>query len=177
VIAAELRTRLPGLPKKKLHKLLYYCQGHHAAVFDEALFSESVSAWDMGPVVGQLWHAEHVDHLPPAESPAALSEAQLNTIGYVVSRYGAMSGRDLEILSHHEAPWHDANLQRRPGSPKKIPLDAMRDYFRAASDDDGEDGAPDSDEVTAWLSGVGSVPSGTGQPDSIDELRSRLGRG
>jgi hypothetical protein len=30
-VAAALRARLPDLPTKKLHKLLYYCQGHHLA--------------------------------------------------------------------------------------------------------------------------------------------------
>lgn len=54
-VAAALRDRLPGLPTKKLHKLLYYCQAHHLAAFDEPLFSDSISAWNMGPVVGTLW--------------------------------------------------------------------------------------------------------------------------
>jgi len=37
-VAAALRDRLPGLPTKKLHKLLYFCQGHHLAVKGEPLF-------------------------------------------------------------------------------------------------------------------------------------------
>ena len=48
-VAVELRHRLPGVGVKKLHKLLYYCQGHHLATFGLPLFSESISAWDMGP--------------------------------------------------------------------------------------------------------------------------------
>jgi uncharacterized phage-associated protein len=175
-IAAELRRRLPGVPKKKLHKLLYYCQGHHAATFDEPLFRESVSAWDMGPVIGQLWRAEHTDDPSPPSAGAVLAEAHLNTVGYVVSRYGSLSGRDLEILSHNEAPWHDANLQRRPGASAKIPLESMRDYFRSTADDDGEDAMPDTDEVTQWLSAVEGPPSDPANPDSAARLRSRLGR-
>ncbi|WP_425453428.1 Panacea domain-containing protein [Thermomonospora umbrina] len=42
----------------KLHKLLYFCQGHHVADLGEPLFGESISAWDHGPVVGTLWHQE-----------------------------------------------------------------------------------------------------------------------
>lgn len=57
-VAIELRRRLPGLGVKKLHKLLYYCQGHHLATFGRPLFNETISAWDMGPVVGALWFAE-----------------------------------------------------------------------------------------------------------------------
>src|SRR5947207_3630527 len=102
-VAVVLRERLPGLPVKKLHKLLYYCQGHHLAAFGEPLFHETISAWDMGPVVGSLWKREKEGRL--AEPAAGLSEGQLNTIGYVVSRYGALTGRDLENLAHTEAPW------------------------------------------------------------------------
>ena len=65
-IAAELRRRLPGLGAKKLHKLLYYCQGHHLATFNRALFDETISAWDMGPVVGTLWRQEKDGDIPPS---------------------------------------------------------------------------------------------------------------
>jgi uncharacterized phage-associated protein len=97
-VAAVLRDRLPGLPTKKLHKLLYYCQGHHLATFDEPLFGETISAWDVGPVVGALWYQEKSGDVRP--SHAELTEAQLNTVGYVLSRYGALTGQDLENLTH-----------------------------------------------------------------------------
>ena len=109
-VAAELRDRLPGLPKKKLHKLLYYCQGHHLAVFDEPMFREAVMAWDMGPVVGQLWRAE--DDAGPRGRRQEVPERELNTIGYVVSRYGGLTGADLEILSHGQ----ELATPARPGS-------------------------------------------------------------
>jgi uncharacterized phage-associated protein len=102
-VAVELRRRLPGVGVKKLHKRLYDCQGHHLADVGRPLFAESIAAWDMGPVVGKLWKSEQVN--PPAASVRTLDHAALNTIGYVVSRYGALTGRDLEILSHGEQPW------------------------------------------------------------------------
>lgn len=117
-VAAELRRRLPGVGVKKLHKLLYYCQGHHLATFDEPLFNESISAWDMGPVVGQLWRSEK-DH-GIATADAVLDEAVLNTVGYVVSRYGALTGNDLERLTHSEDPWIDADSKRDKGGTIRI---------------------------------------------------------
>jgi uncharacterized phage-associated protein len=113
-IAVTLRSRLPNLPTKKLHKLLYYCQGHYLATFGRPLFPEAVSAFDMGPVMGSLWHREK----EPGSSSASmgLTEAELNTVGYVVNRYGALSGRDLEILTHHEDPWLRADLGREPAT-------------------------------------------------------------
>jgi hypothetical protein len=32
-VAAEIRRRQPSVGTKKLHKLLYYCQGHYLAAF------------------------------------------------------------------------------------------------------------------------------------------------
>jgi uncharacterized phage-associated protein len=177
-VAAALRDRLPGLPTKKLHKLLYYCQGHHLATFDVPLFSETISAWDMGPVVGTLWFAESRGGRAP--SPRPLNEAQLNTVGYVVSRYGALSGRDLENLTHHESPWQLADLNRTPGTSTKIRLDWIRDHFTATdSDDANDDGIPlDSATVTAWLKDAEPPSSDEGfVPDSIEELKARLASG
>jgi uncharacterized phage-associated protein len=174
-VAAVLRNRLPGLPTKKLHKLLYYCQGHHLATFNVPLFAETISAWDMGPVVGTLWFAE--SRRVAAPSPRPLDEAQLNTVGYVVSRYGALSGRDLENLTHNESPWQLADLNRTPGTSTKIRLDWIRDHFTTTgSDDTIDDGIPlDSAAVTAWLKDAEPRPSGeTLVPDSIDEFKSRL---
>lgn len=172
-VAAVLRERLPGVGVKKLHKLLYYCQGHHLATFDEPLFSESISAWDMGPVVGKLWGEEKHGVAPPPRRD--LGEAELNTVGYVLSRYGSLTGTDLEHLSHSEAPWQLADKDRRPGEGAVIELGWIREYFRtagAAGEDDGE--VLDTAEVRRWLSEVAREPTGPGRPDDMNELRARL---
>lgn len=77
-IAAALRERLPGIGSMKLHKLLYYCQGIHLAHVGEPVFPETISAWDMGPVVGSLWKAEADGAAAP--STAELDNATLGTI-------------------------------------------------------------------------------------------------
>jgi uncharacterized phage-associated protein len=175
-VAAVLRDRLPGLPTKKLHKLLYYCQGHHLATFDEPLFTETISAWDMGPVVGTLWHQEqHGEVLP---EPAALDEAQLNTVGYVVSRYGALTGRDLENLTHSETPWQLANRARRPRESARIELEWIKEYFQTsgAAGGDDDESVLDSATVTHWLQDAASRRAEPARPDDPDELRARLTR-
>jgi uncharacterized phage-associated protein len=169
-VAAAIRARLPGVPTKKLHKLLYYCQGHHLAAFDVPLFTETIVAWDTGPVVSQLWRAER-DGDPPVEH-IALDEAQLNTVGYVISRYGALTERDLEILTHGETPWRRADAARKPGGDVRVDPAWIRDYFAA---DDAYDPVPAS--VQAWLKGAVDrrrEPMGT---DDVAELAARLRRG
>lgn len=46
VVAAEIRKRLPGIDDRKLHALLYYCQGHHLAHTGEPMFPETIHAVD-----------------------------------------------------------------------------------------------------------------------------------
>ena len=174
-VAAELRRRLPSLGVKKQHKLLYYCQGHHLAVYGEPLFVETISAWDMGPVVGSLWYDEKNGETAPL--PIELGERELNTIGYVISRYGALNGTDLENLTHSEAPWADANKGRLPGGRTSIGNEAIERYFRSVnlSDEDAtETPAPDDTTLTDWLLAEEPERTHHGQPDTLHELRRRL---
>lgn len=175
-VAAELRRRLPGIGVKKLHKLLYYCQGHHLGTFDQPLFSERIDAWDMGPVVADLWRDENRGHQPPPPRP--LGEAELNTIGYVISRYGNLTGNDLENLTHSEPPWQLANSIREPHGSVTIRHEWIRDYFRSAgAPGDGEDEPLlDTGVVRAWLARAAARPLPT-TVDDIDALRARAAAG
>jgi uncharacterized phage-associated protein len=174
-VAAALRERLPGLQQTKEHKLLYYCQGHHLATFGEPLFRETVSAWDLGPVVGEFWYAESQGGA--AGSSDALDEAQLNTVGYVVSRYGRLTANDLVKLTHAEDPWQTANRTRRPKTSTRIRNDWMREYFR----DNGADDAAvplDSDAVSGWLQEAATEREDRPEPrtDSREALVARFSR-
>ncbi|MBV9160574.1 MAG: SocA family protein [Pseudonocardiales bacterium] len=173
-VAAVLRDRLPGLPTKKLHKLLYYCQGHHLAAFDEPLFSETISAWDMGPVVGNLWYAEKQGDVPRVHRE--MNEAQLNTVGYVLSRYGALTGQDLENLTHSEEPWQLADSGRRPGESAHIKPEWIKQYFRTSgsADDEKDDVLLDSASVMQWLQGAEKRREDPVRPDKREELVARL---
>ncbi|MFI1194159.1 Panacea domain-containing protein [Micromonospora sp. NPDC020750] len=172
-IAAELRRRLPGLGTKKLHKLLYYCQGHHLATFDRPLFAETISAWDMGPVVGVLWRQEKDGDIPAASD--RLGEAELNTIGYVISRYGNLTGNDLERLTHNETPWQLADSSRSPGGRVPIRHEWIKGYFR--TEGAAVDGPVlDTAQVRDWLYET-TAHHQTGPADSVDSLRARLTAG
>jgi len=162
-VAAVLRRRLPGLGTVKLHKLLYYCQGHHLAAFGEPLFADTISAWDMGPVVGTLWKDEKEGRTAAGE-PAGLGEAALNTIGYVVSRYGGLSGREVEQLTHGEAPWQQADRQRPPGGRATIRTEWIREHFR---------GCVAEPVLRAWLAGTRDRHPQAGTPDSREQVLAR----
>lgn len=174
-VAAALRKRLPGLSRTKVHKLLYYCQGHHLASFDEPLFNETVSAWDLGPVVGQFWYDQ--DQGEVAGDAGLLDQAQLNTVGYVVSRYGKLTANDLVRLTHAEDPWLAADRGRRPKESVRIEHVWMRNYFRENPIDD-DDVLLDSSEVTRWLNEAASQRADrpSPHPNNVDDIVARLAR-
>jgi uncharacterized phage-associated protein len=140
-VAAVIRRELPNVPAVKLHKLLYYCQGHHLAAFDEPLFSEPIAAWDMGPVVPTFRYEDGTPLAP--EGYARLNEAQLNTIGYVVSHYGKLTSRELVNMTHSEDPWLRADAERpKPKGSAPIRQEWMKEFFKAAEATDREDDMP-----------------------------------
>lgn len=164
-VAAELRARQPGMPVKKLHKLLYYCQGHHLAVHGEPLFDDTIEAWDMGPVVAGLWRAER--HGTPTPEPAGLDEAALNTVGYTLSRYGALTEKDLENLTHGEDPWRNADKARQRGDSPRIEHEWIAHYFQ---DNVAEENRLDRTQLSAWLRRTAARPAESGVALTREQL-------
>jgi uncharacterized phage-associated protein len=182
-VAAALRDRLPGLSTTKLHKLLYYCQGHHLAAFGVSLFSEPIVAWDLGPVVSALWGEEkYAARMPDATLMVRqLEEAELNTIGYVVSRYGTLSAGDLIRLTHGEAPWKAADGMRKVTGENsaKIEPDWIKKCFEEKQTEDDEEERPwvDEAEFTKWLADAPSRRDRPRKRDSREEILARLSDG
>lgn len=170
-VAAEIRRRLPGVPTVKLHKLLYYCQGHHLGTFNVPLFTETVSAWDMGPVVSSVWFREKNGGEVPQRRD--MTEAQLNTVGYVISRYGALTGRDLETLSHNQPPWQRADEMRQPKGSIRIRTEWIREFF--VEDIEEYEIPLDSDAVREWLANAQEPPEEPDRPDDTTQLTAMRG--
>jgi len=174
-VAAAIRRRLPGVALLKLHKLLYFCQGHHLAWFGEPLFVESLQAWNHGPVVAEVWLAEHYNE--PPEVVNDLDNGQLNTVGYVISRYGTNTGHDLEIFTHHEGPWEEA-YRRESGDRDRhtIFVDSLRAFFLEvhATDHAEDEFEPDPEALAAFLAGAHERREQPAAPDTRESLLARL---
>jgi uncharacterized phage-associated protein len=130
-VARELRKQVSGVGDLKLHKLLYYCQGWHLAFFGVPMFSEKIEAWTKGPVVATVWGDEKRGLQTP--EPKALSPAELNTISYVVGRYGRSTGKDLIRQTHAEAPWREASERVEPGEwdNSELTTAELQKFFQA----------------------------------------------
>ena len=98
----------PGVTK--LHKLLYYSQAWHCVWAGEPLFSDTIEAWNFGPVVADLWREERrAVRMPP--DPLPLADVERRTVAYVVARYGDRYATQLMEDTHQEDPWQNARAQ------------------------------------------------------------------
>jgi uncharacterized phage-associated protein len=113
-VIAAIDARRPGLKPAKSHSLLFFIQGHHIAHFGSPLFDEPIAATDRGVYISGADGS-------PADQPD--SEGPLNTIGYVIERYSALSPADLRTLIQSSSPWRVTT----PGG--RIDLDALRAWF------------------------------------------------
>lgn len=135
-VIAAIDVRRPGLKLAKQHLLLFFAQGHHVAHFGVPLFDEAIVATDLGVTV-------EADG-SPVDQPD--SEGPLNTIGYVVERYGSLPPADLRALIQASQPWQLAVLTGRP-----INIGALRDWFlRDDETDDPDDERPNRAERAAF---------------------------
>jgi len=108
-------------------KLVYYAQAWSLAWDGVPLFSEHVEAWQLGPVVPDLWRQVS------QPSREGLTAEQMATIDAVLAFYGPMTGAQLSTRTHDEAPWRDAWGDRHPGDrcSEEITPDAMRRFYTA----------------------------------------------
>ena len=131
-VIAAIDARRPGLKPAKQHLLLFFCQGHHIAHFGVPLFNEPIVATDRGVTV-------ETDG-SPADQPDG--EGPLNTIGFVVERYGSLSPADLRALILASKPWQLATL-----TGDHLNIGARRDWFRRDDEtDDPDDERPNRAE-------------------------------
>jgi uncharacterized phage-associated protein len=116
----------------KLQKLLYFAQGIHGALTGERLFSESVEAWDLGPVVPQSYHEFKTFGRNPivlARAAKTITEPKaLSTLDIVCDAFGRYSAGYLVELTHTEPTWKSAFASRRNA---EIAFEKMVQHFKA----------------------------------------------
>ena len=92
----------------RLEKLTYYAQAWHLALAGPPLFPERIEAWELGPVVRELYEKyKDYDALPiPAPNSCPQTGAREGSIlAQVWAAYGRYSAGELSRMTHEEAPW------------------------------------------------------------------------
>ncbi|MDA8325367.1 MAG: DUF4065 domain-containing protein [Nitrospiraceae bacterium] len=98
----------------KMQKLLYYAQAWHLVNFDEPLFIDHINAWNLGPVVADVYREFKKFGAGPIVYEATGKESRMFTpsqIEYLDEFYDIfipVAAHQLVNASHNERPWIDA---------------------------------------------------------------------
>lgn len=134
----------------KLQKLIYYAQAWSLALPSRGypLFDEDLQAWAHGPVAESVFHQHKGnawDALPaPAEMPD-IAEDDAEHLQEILSVFGEFSAKQLERMTHSEAPWLEARgdlpVEARSNAPidKGLMAAFYRELYERAGDEQGQE--------------------------------------
>lgn len=135
-LAAPREEDIDCLSHLRLHKLLYYAQGWHPAVFGRPLFEEKIEAWTHGPVVTDVYpsfRAYGYQAIPPSEGADStdLTDEDRELVRGVWHEYGRYSAGALRDMTRGDLPWKEARagLADDAGGDREITPDRLRTYF------------------------------------------------
>lgn len=115
----------------KLQKLLYYAQAWYLVNYGTPLFKEPIEAWELGPVVKEVYSQYKKFKAAPITYQSTNLESDIFTkkqIRYLDEFYDVFSkftAHELVNMTHNEAPWKEAFENKE----KEITLNAMRQYY------------------------------------------------
>lgn len=119
------------LTNMKLQKLLYYAQGCYLAVYGEPLFDENLEAWQMGPVVPDVYHTFKVCGRQPIEAPynepIVLDRSVSDFLAAISETFGQFSAFKLMNMTHIERPWQETYVS---GMNEVINFSLLTSFFR-----------------------------------------------
>jgi uncharacterized phage-associated protein len=101
----------------KVQKLLYFAQAYYLANFSKPLINEDFEAWVHGPVIRAVYDAFSGNGSSSLDSVKTDFNPSASVENYLVSfydKYGALSAKKLEALSHKHQPWIDAREGYQP---------------------------------------------------------------
>ena len=112
----------------KLQKLVSIAYGFYLLLGKGRLFEERMEAWDLGPVVPELYHEfKRFGHAPITKkaqefdhengkfyTPEVVNEEALAALRFVWARYGQLTSGELVRRTHVEGtPWYEARVNNQ----------------------------------------------------------------
>lgn len=124
-----------SLTHLKLQKLVYYSQAWHLALFNKPIFVEEIQAWSHGPVIPSVFRRYRGKGFEAIDAPQKCKTFDNKTeqlLKEINSIYGRLTAKDLERLTHSEAPWIIARngLPVEVASTNVISHDSMREHYK-----------------------------------------------
>lgn len=121
----ELQDFLTNL---KIQKLLYYSQGYALGSWSAPLFPEKIIAWQLGPVVMEVYKEYEKYGASPVPLPSDFDVSKYDSstkglLDKVHGEYGHFSASELVDMTHEESPWIMTKINR------EITVRHMQDFF------------------------------------------------
>ncbi|NYZ24121.1 SocA family protein [Azospirillum sp. ROY-1-1-2] len=114
-------------------KLVYMSQGWMLGLYGRPLFSQSVEAWQYGPVIPDVYHALKGYGSSPVLATINCPQEhydpqEIDIINQVVDIYKDWNGIELSNWTHQPgSPWH--TTWHINGRNSTIPIDTIQAYF------------------------------------------------
>ncbi len=138
LIGNGIKDKMPITPMK-LQKIVYFSYGWYFAYYNEKLFSDSIQAWDYGPVVEAVYHQyKFYGPTPILKMEHHFRDNLINPIKHdkklfldqMWALYRNYSGVQLANATHMEGtPWYKTKQQHPFGRNIVISDNLIKEYF------------------------------------------------
>jgi uncharacterized phage-associated protein len=117
------------ITNEQLQKILYYIQGEYIALYGEAIFENIIEAWDVGPVIPDVY-CKYSDYLSAPitgiRTNRELFEEDKELVAEIAKSKSFIEIDKLTQMIKNEFPWR-CSYER--GKKNEIPIEVIRDYF------------------------------------------------
>ncbi len=114
----------------KLQKLLYFVQAQFLVGENHACFYNRIEAWDLGPVVPDVYHHFKMYGSNPIilwkEGNFGVSAHDREIINIIVNDCNEYTASQLVELTHQQTPWIQA---KEKGYNEQITNDSIKEFF------------------------------------------------
>lgn len=112
-IIGYARQQNYAISNLKLQKILYFLQAQFLVSFNLPCFVETIEAWDLGPVVRNVYnryrrYGSANIYLGSLNLENVISNREIQTIHLIVDRCSQYSANQLVDITHNQDPWRNA---------------------------------------------------------------------
>ena len=134
--AADKKQERPEvITHLKLQKILYFAQAAHLAINKKKLFRDKIHAWDLGPVVANVYQefkSKRLIDVPKGDGYKKIDKDTQAFLKDIWSIFGKFSAGKLVDLTHEHRPWQDAHRADRGEIEPKVLQEFYTGIFQKA---------------------------------------------
>lgn len=130
-IIGYAKERNYAISNLKLQKILYFLQAQFLVSFNFPCFAETIEAWDLGPVVRNVYnkyrrYGSANIYSGNLDLENLIPNREIQTIRLIIDRCSNYSANQLVDITHNQDPWRNAYY----GGNKIIYNEDIQKYFR-----------------------------------------------